>query len=228
MLISMLLNTNMTLGEKLLYTLIIAFCVLLSLTVHELSHGLAANVMGDRTAELSGRLSLNPLRHLDPFGALCLFLFGFGWARPVPVNPWNFKSKKSGMIITSLAGPFSNFLLTFFAQIGVVALGGMSFKSDTDLLFKLASVTYIICRYLAAVNIGLGLFNLIPIPPLDGSKVLTAILPERLYFKLMEYERYGFIILIIIINLPVFDNLLLLCRSGILSFYSTIISSFIH
>lgn len=228
MLISMLTNTSMTLGEKLVYTLIIAFCVLLSLTVHEVSHGLAANVMGDKTAEYYGRLSLNPMHHLDPFGALCLFLFGFGWARPVPIDPRNFKHKKAGTVVTSLAGPFSNFLLAFFAQLGVVILGGISFKSDTSVLFRLATVTYMICYYLASVNIGLGLFNLIPIPPLDGSKVLTAVLPARIYFKLMQYERYGFVILIILINLPVFDNILLLCRSGILSFYSSIIGIFIH
>lgn len=228
MLISILSNGSMSLGEKLLYVLIIAFSVLLSLTVHEFSHGLAANLMGDKTAEFSGRLSLNPLHHLDPFGALCLFLFGFGWAKPVPVNPWNFKNKKAGMVVTSLAGPFSNFVLAFLAQIGVVAIGGLTFKSDAEFMFKFASASYMVCYYLSAINIGLGLFNLIPIPPLDGSKVLNAVLPERLYFKYMEYERYGFIILIILINLPVFDNLLELGRSGILSFYSSIISLFIH
>ena len=228
MLLSMLSNTGMSAGEKLLYILIIAFCVLLSLTVHELSHGLVANIMGDKTAEHYGRLSLNPLHHLDPFGALCLFLFGFGWAKPVPINPFNFKNKKLGMVFTSLGGPFSNFLLAFLAQIGVAVLGSLTFKSDTGLAFRFATVSYTVCYYLVAVNIGLGLFNLIPIPPLDGSKVLNAILPERIYFKIMEYERYGFIILIILINLPVFNSLLLWCRYEVISFYNVIIGLFIH
>ncbi|MBQ4145120.1 MAG: site-2 protease family protein, partial [Clostridia bacterium] len=105
MLFSLLNNPALNFGEKLLYILIILFCVLMSLSVHELSHGLMAYWMGDRTARRSGRLSLNPLHHMDPFGALCLFLFGFGWAKPVPVNPWNFNNKKGGMILTSLAGP---------------------------------------------------------------------------------------------------------------------------
>lgn len=228
MLLSMLSTPGLSAGEKLLYILIIAFCVLLSLTVHELSHGLAANIMGDRTAEYSGRLSLNPLHHLDPFGALCLFLFGFGWAKPVPVNPWNFKNKKAGMVITSLGGPFSNLLLAFLAQIGVVVLGGLTFKSDASFLFKLASISYTVCRYLVAVNIGLGMFNLIPIPPLDGSKVLNALLPQRIYFKIMEYERYGFIVLILLINLQAFNGLLMLCENKIIMFYNFIIGIFIH
>ena len=109
MLFSLLRNGSLSVAEKLLYILVIAFCVLLSLSVHELCHGLAAYLMGDKTAKNSGRLSLNPMHHLDPIGAVCLFLFGFGWARPVPVNPWNFKHKKGGMALTALGGPIANF-----------------------------------------------------------------------------------------------------------------------
>ena len=227
-LLSLLSNTSLSFQEKLLYGLAVAFAVLLSLSVHELSHGLAAYWMGDKTAKNSGRLSLNPLHHLDPLGASFLFLFGLGWARPVPVNPWNFQSKKGGMVLTSLAGPFSNFILAFLAQLGVVVLGRLSFASDTQFTFMIASVGYIICQYLMFINLGLGLFNLIPIPPLDGSKVLNAILPQQLYFKIMEYERYGFIILILLINLPVFDRLLMGAESAIMSFYDTIIGLMIH
>lgn len=104
MLLSVLRDTSMDIGEKLLYVLIIAFCTLLSLSVHELAHGLVAYRMGDKTAKYSGRLSINPMHHLDPLGAICLFFFGFGWAKPVPVNPWNFNNKKSGMVWTSLGG----------------------------------------------------------------------------------------------------------------------------
>lgn len=225
--LDILFSSGMSFSDKLVYVLIIAFCVLLSLSIHELSHGAAAYFLGDKTAKYSGRLSLNPMHHLDPFGALCLFLFGFGWARPVPINPMYFKNKKGGMAITALAGPVSNFIVAFLAEIGVVLLGGLTFKSDTSFLFNLASVSYTICYYLTILNIGLGLFNLIPVPPLDGSKILNAILPQRIYFKIMQYERYGFIILIILINLPIFNYLLNAGRAGILSFFDMIINLFL-
>lgn len=227
MLFRILNQSSLSMGQKLTYILILAFCVLFSLSVHEFSHGLAAYAVGDKTAKYSGRLSLNPLAHLDPFGAICLFLFGFGWAKPVPVNPWNFKNKKGGMILTALAGPFSNFLLAFIAMVIYTLLGGLRFSS-ASFGFTLASVFYELAYYMIMINLGLGLFNLIPIPPLDGSKVLTAILPERTYFKLMDYERYGFIILIILINTPIFNSLLNVCQSAVISFYADIIGLFIH
>lgn len=227
MLFRILNQGSLSMGQKLTYILILAFCVLFSLSVHEFSHGLAAYAVGDKTAKYSGRLSLNPLAHLDPFGAICLFLFGFGWAKPVPVNPWNFKNKKGGMILTALAGPFSNFLLAFIAMVIYTLLGGLRFSS-ASFGFTLASVFYELAYYMIMINLGLGLFNLIPIPPLDGSKVLTAILPERTYFKLMDYERYGFIILIILINTPIFNSLLNMCQSAVIDFYSNIIGLFIH
>ena len=228
MLLSLLRDGSLSGGEKLLYILVIAFCVLLSLSVHELSHGLVAYWMGDKTAKYSGRLSLNPLHHLDPFGAICLFLFGFGWAKPVPVNPWNFNSKKGGMVLTSLGGPLSNFLMAFLAEIGVVALGSMTFASNAGFSFQLATVCYMLCRYMVMINLGLGMFNLIPLPPLDGSKILNALLPARIYFKIMEYERYGFIVLILLINLPIFNELLFRGESAIMAFYDMIIGTFIH
>lgn len=227
MLFRILNQSSLSMGQKLTYILILAFCVLFSLSVHEFSHGLAAYAVGDKTAKYSGRLSLNPLAHLDPFGAICLFLFGFGWAKPVPVNPWNFKNKKGGMILTALAGPFSNFLLAFIAMVIYTLLGGLRFSSASFGL-TLASVFYELAYYMIMINLGLGLFNLIPIPPLDGSKVLTAILPERTYFKLMNYERYGFIILIILINTPIFNSLLNMCQSAVIGFYLNIIGLFIH
>lgn len=227
MLFRILNQSSLSMGQKLTYILILAFCVLFSLSVHEFSHGLAAYAVGDKTAKYSGRLSLNPLAHLDPFGAICLFLFGFGWAKPVPVNPWNFKNKKGGMILTALAGPFSNFLLAFIAMVIYTLLGGLRFSS-ASFGFTLASVFYELAYYMIMINLGLGLFNLIPIPPLDGSKVLTAILPETTYFKLMDYERYGFIILIILINTPIFNSLLNMCQSAVIDFYSNIIGLFIH
>lgn len=226
MVLSILRNSGMSGTEKLLMILITVFCVLLSLTVHEVGHGLAAYAMGDRTAEYSGRLSLNPLRHIDPIGGLCLLIFGFGWAKPVPVNPYNFKKPKSGMVLTALAGPFTNFVMAFLAQIGVVILGRMTFRS-TGIGFSFASLVYTFFNYMVYLNLGLGIFNLIPIPPLDGSKVLSAVLRTDLYFKYMQYERYGFIILILLMNLGVFNRFLTFCETGILSFYNMIINLFV-
>ena len=227
MLFSVLGDASMNFGQKLLTILVLVFCVLLSLSVHELGHGLAAYAMGDYTAKSSGRLSLNPLHHLDPIGAICLFLFGFGWAKPVPVNPYNFKNQKGGMVLTSLAGPFTNFILAFIAQIGVAALGSITFRS-ANIGYDIASVFYMICSYMVIMNLGLAIFNLIPVPPLDGSKVLSSVLPTDLYFKYMQYEQFGLILLILLINLPFFSRLLNMCVYGIMGFYSQIISLFIH
>ncbi len=218
MLFRILGNTSMTFAQKLLYALVLVFCVLLSLSVHELCHGLAALAMGDKTAKFSGRLSLNPMQHLDPIGAICLFLFGFGWARPVPVNPRNFRKPKLGMVLTALAGPVSNLILAFLAMIGCVVFQAGNGVSE---------ICRIICYYLLTLNVGLAIFNLIPIPPLDGSKVLMAILPTNLYFKYMQFERYGFILLIVLINLPFFNQILNGAVSGIIGLYSNIISLFI-
>ncbi len=217
MLLNVFRNTGMAFNIRFLHGLIMIFCVFLSLSVHEMCHGLAAYLIGDKTAKYSGRLSINPFHHLDLFGTLCLLLFGFGWAKPVPVNPWNFRHKKLGMAFTALGGPLSNLLLAFIGYIG------WSFISTNGI----GAVISLICYYLVVFNIGLALFNLIPIPPLDGSKILGAILPQRIYFRLMEYERYGFIILVILINLPFFNSFLHFLRSGILSFFELIIQLFI-
>lgn len=216
-----------TFMEKLLRVLILVFCVFLSLSVHEMSHGIGAYLMGDKTAKYDGRISMNPLRHLDPFGALCLFVFGFGWAKPVMVNPYNFKNKKAGMVLTSVAGPLSNFIFAFVAFVGMTVIGNIQFSSADSVIFDIATVCFIICSYLVSLNIGLGVFNLIPIPPLDGSKILNAILPQRIYFKIMEYERYGFIILLILLNTPIFDRFLGGVSGAIISFYEMIINLFI-
>ncbi len=202
--------------------LITALCVFLSLSIHEFSHGLAAYKMGDDTASLSGRLSINPLRHIDPIGAICLFLFGFGWARPVPVNPMRFKKKKAGMVITALAGPFSNFVLAFISVFFMRLL--IAFAPEEGIFGQIAYLCLILTQSLAIMNISLGLFNLIPVPPLDGSKVLNAILPARIYFKIMQYERYGFIVLILLINIPVVMELLNLCVIWIYNIYNLVFS----
>ncbi len=163
--------------------------VLLCLTVHETCHGLAAYALGDPTARRAHRLSLNPLRHIDWFGLLMMFAVGFGWAKPVPVNPNYFKKPKQGMALTALAGPVSNFLLALLTLLAARIFCDVAAYSETNqrILDFLLMV--------AVLSIGLGLFNLVPIPPLDGSKVLFAVLPDRAYNQLMCYERYGMLVL---------------------------------
>lgn len=200
--------------------------ILISLTFHEFGHAYAAYKMGDPTARNLGRMTLNPLAHIDPIGFILLVLFGFGWAKPVPVNPRNYKNFKKGEIVVSLAGVTMNLILAVVgAMILYTMLAVNGYKMMTD---SVLSTIAIILYYFVGLNCGLIVFNLIPIPPLDGSKVLTAILPERTYFKLMDYERYGFIILIILINTPIFNSLLNMCQSAVIDFYSNIIGLFIH
>ena len=163
--------------------------VLLCLTVHESCHGLAAYALGDPTARREHRLSLNPLRHINWFGLLMMFVAGFGWATPVPVNPNYFKKPKQGMALTALAGPVSNFLLALLMLLAARIFCDVAAYSEANqrILDFLLMV--------ALLSIGLGLFNLLPIPPLDGSKVLFAVLPDGAYNQLMRYERYGMLLL---------------------------------
>ena len=165
--------------------------VLLCLTVHELCHGLAALSLGDPTAKSMDRLSLNPLRHIDWLGLLMMFTVGFGWAKPVPVDPRYFKDPKKGMALTALAGPVSNFMLAF--SLVLISKGIYLYADYTPVWNGI----YNFLHLTAVLSIGLGLFNLLPIPPLDGAKVLGGLLPDRTYFALMRYERYGMLLLLL-------------------------------
>ena len=189
--------------ESMLDALLRVVAVLLCLTVHEVSHGLAAYHLGDPTARSRRRLSLNPLRHIDWFGLAMMLLAGFGWAKPVPVDFRYFKDPKKGMAITALAGPVSNLILAVLA-IGVskVIYLYAPYNQAIDALFVF--LLYI----LAPLSVGLGLFNLLPIPPLDGSKVLAAFLPDRAYLTLMYYERYGLFLLLALSYFGVTGNLI--------------------
>ena len=176
--------------------------VFLCLTVHETCHGLAAYALGDPTAKRAHRLSLNPLHHIDWFGLAAMLLVGFGWAKPVPVDMSYFKKPRQGMALTALAGPASNFILAILALFcakSLFTLTGGSYRSELLLSFLITT---------AYMSIGLGLFNLIPISPLDGSKVLFAFLPDAAYETLMRYEKYGMVVLLALVWLGVGDNLL--------------------
>ena len=177
--------------------------VFLCLTVHETCHGLAALALGDPTAKRARRLSLNPLRHIDWLGLAMMFAVGFGWAKPVPVNPRYFKRPKQGMALTALAGPVSNLLLAaLFIGISKVIYLYAPYSALWQTVFDFCLYT------VAPLSVGLGLFNLLPIPPLDGSKVLAVLLPDRAYMTLMRYERYGIFLLLLLSFWNVGGNLI--------------------
>ncbi len=179
--------------------------ILLCLVVHEVSHGLAAYKLGDPTAKRNHRLSLNPLHHLDVFGLLMMVTVGFGWAKPVPVDPRYFKKPKQGMAVTALAGPLSNFVLAYLAAIGANALAAvMHLRGQTGG----AALAFQFCYLLVLLNIGLGVFNLIPFPPLDGSKVVAMFLPDHLYVRWMQLEWFGMIVLMAVLWFGWFDGFL--------------------
>ena len=179
--------------------------ILLCISVHETCHGLAALALGDPTARQQHRLSLNPLRHIDWLGLVMMFVFSFGWAKPVQVNPRYFKNPKWGMALTALAGPVSNLLLAIvllFLEKWYLMLGIHTWIGE--ILFNFAMEA-------CAFSLGLGIFNLIPIPPLDGSKVLAAFLPDRQYVALMRYERYGILVLLALSFAGIGSNLIADC-----------------
>lgn len=188
---------------------------LITLSVHEYSHGYAAYRLGDPTARNFGRLTLNPLKHIDPIGAICMVLFRFGWAKPVPINARNFKNPRNGMAITAAAGPASNLFLAFLAAILMKLVSLLS--SAVLLAVPVGAITYVqyFFYYLLLffylfhlLNLSLCIFNLIPLPPLDGSRILYVFLPPRLYFKIMRYERIIQIVLLIALWLGAFSGVI--------------------
>lgn len=190
------------------------FAVLLCLVVHEVSHGWAAYRLGDPTAMQNHRLSLNPLRHLDIFGTLMMLVAGFGWAKPVPIDPRYFKNPKKGMAITALAGPASNFVLALISAAAVNAVYAVILvRGETNLLLSVLQFFYL----LLMLNLGLGIFNLIPFPPLDGSKVVAMFLSDELYYKWMRLERYGMLLLMAVLWFGWFDSFLITTRDALLN-----------
>lgn len=193
-------------------TVLLVLASLLCITFHELCHGLVAFWLGDRTAKDQGRLTLNPLRHVDLSGLIMMALFRFGWAKPVPVNMRNFRNPKAGMALTALAGPAANVLLALAALAAYFGIWTLSGRSTAAIW----SVLMLFFNYVAVISTGLAVFNLFPIPPLDGSKVLFALLPDRAYVYLMRYERYGMFLLMALLMLGVIDRPLSVMRDGLL------------
>ncbi len=184
-----------------------ALLVLLALPVHEWAHAFAAYKLGDETAKWNGRLTVNPMKHLDVFGTVMLVLCGVGYARPVPVNPYNFRNPKKGMAITSLAGPLSNFVMAVLSVVFIRVLLFLPASTITDALF---TILYIF----ASINISLTVFNLLPIPPLDGSNIFGAILPDKWTYTMQKYQQYITIGLFALLLLGVLDRPLSLLHRG--------------
>lgn len=200
-------------------TALLVAASLLCITFHETCHGLAAYRLGDQTAKRAGRLTLNPLRHVDIGGLLMMALFRFGWAKPVPVDMRNFKNPKAGMALTALAGPVSNVVLAYAA---VVLCNFVMFLADrlgsTWLLLALAQFFV----YVEIISAGLAVFNVFPIPPLDGSKVLFALLSDRAYDRLMRYEKYGMGLLMALLVTGAIDRPLGAMRDWLLTWLNSL------
>ena len=179
---------------RMFYTLARVLAALTVIPFHEAGHALAAWLLGDPTAKQQGRLSLNPFRHFDLLGTLCMVFAGVGWAKPVSTDPRNFKNPKQGMALTALAGPVANLILAYLAMVVWKLLYYWAPVNDATIFLAL------FLQYLVYLDVSLAVFNLIPIPPLDGSKVLFSFIPDESYFKLMRCERYGMILLLVLVS----------------------------
>lgn len=197
--------------SKLIDILLSVIPVLICITVHECCHGLAALALGDTTAKDSGRLSLNPIKHFDIIGFIMLVVLGFGWAKPVPINMYRFKNPKRGMAVTALAGPFSNIVLAGVMLFLFGFLYGILYSSAVGyyVLYTISQTAYL--------SIALAVFNIIPIPPLDGSKVLFSLISDKAYAKLMMYEKYGMLILVFLLVTDVLNTPLSVAASNVFS-----------
>ncbi len=199
------------------YSLIIA-ASLLCIMFHEVSHGYVALKLGDHTAQEAGRLTFNPIHHIDLWGLVMMAVFKFGWAKAVPIDMRNFRHPFRDMAITAAAGPISNVILAFFALCFRAAVLYLYYRTGS--IWVEASITFL--EYVAILSIGLAVFNVIPIPPLDGSKILGALLPRHVYFKILRYEKYGFLIMVVVLYTGILTVPLTYCRSILLTFLSNI------
>ena len=194
-----------------------AFVVFCVMPIHEYAHAFVATKLGDDTARLSGRLTLNPMAHINPLGAIMILLVGFGYAKPVPVNVRNtkLKNKKLAMALVAFAGPLSNLIIAFLSVLLRYVVLNIADKNGGEMTTAILALN-VFFQYSAIININLAVFNLIPIPPLDGSRILFAILPTKYYFGIMKYERYIMI------------AMFLLLLTGVLTYPLSFLSNLIY
>ena len=197
----------MDLNSTVRQLIIMAPPFLFALTFHELAHGYTAWKLGDPTAKEEGRLTMNPLKHLDPFGVLAFIIMKIGWAKPVPVNPQYFRNPRQGMLLTALAGPAANLVLAIISAVLVKAL--IAVFGSPQLMNNFIMPIYIMARYSVWINVMLAVFNILPIPPLDGSKVLMGVLPPDKAAGYARLEPYGFILLLILFYLGIIGKVIL-------------------
>ena len=214
--LSTLLNGGFT-KETLLAIILSIPSIMIALSFHEAAHGYVAYKMGDPTAKNLGRITVNPIKHLDPIGSLFMLLFGFGWAKPVPIVTRHFKNQKKGMALSALAGPVTNFLLGvigvlitnlvclgFILSGSIVFFGGELYLKNED-VFPIFHAITLFLTYFSFYNFTLSIFNMIPIPPFDGSRVLFAFLPDKYYFGIMRYENVLLIAVLVLLNVSDFS-----------------------
>ena len=188
--------------------------LVIALVIHEYAHAKAADVMGDFTPRMTGRLTLNPMAHIDPIGLIMLLVVRFGWAKPVMINARNFRNWRQGELLVALAGPMANLLVAFISLLAMAVLFKLGMFSEGVRLVLSMMVLF---------NINFAIFNMLPLPPLDGSKILMVLLPGRLAYKLMSLERYSFIILIFLMMTPLLTMILIPLQRLVLSVFNLII-----
>ena len=214
MIFNILNNSDLDIKIKIFLVVALPLVVVFSLSIHEFFHALTSYALGDPTAKIMRRMTLNPLKHLDPIGAACMLLFGFGWARPVPVDPRFYRNPKSGMALCGLAGPAVNAVIGISSTVVYFFMLWLAIKEPAvlnafpfiDLLPPWLYVAFAQIFYIAGYyNILLAVFNLLPIPPLDGSRLLFSVLPDKQYFAVMKYERIIMFVMLALLWIGVFD-----------------------